>query len=158
MKQGIALITVIWILAILTVLLGIVLFLTTSDIAYTFIFNKQKTALAAAEDGKNDVISKIPCLDLLGAMAANDFLFHDGVNNPAFRSLIRGNRFFLITPMPFPHGTLKWGTGGKWLKTFDFNAGGRFVSGKGDIEKVINIGAAYVNPMTAAGSIGHTMY
>jgi hypothetical protein len=151
MKKGMALITVIWILAILTVILGIVLFLTTSDIAYTFIFNSQRIAMASAEHGKNEVISRIPQYDLLGTMFQNDSLFYDGSKHPAFQSQIRGNRYFLIAPMPFPHGTMQWGTGGKWYKKWEFNSGGRVMTGKGDVEKVVNVGAAYEHPMTGGG-------
>lgn len=151
MKKGMALITVIWILAILTVIMGIVLFLTTSDIAYTFIFNSQRTAMASAEHGKNEVISKIPQYDLLGAMVANDSLLIEGTFDPAYLAQIRDNRYYLISPIPFPHGGMQWGTGGKWYKKWEFNSGGRVVTGRGNVEKVVNVGAAYEHPMTGSG-------
>lgn len=158
MRKGMALITVIWIIAILTVILGILLFLTTRDIAYTFIFNSKRLALTSAEHGKNDLISKIPKYSLLDAMVANDSLFYGGSENPAYRQQIRSNRFYLITPMPFPHGHMEWGTGGIWYLTFNFDVGGRISTGKGDVERVVNVGTAYENPMTGSTSIGHTMY
>lgn len=158
MRKGVALITVIWILAILTVIIGILAYLTTSDIAFTFIFNKQRLALASSEYGKNDVVSKIPQYDLLGAMAANDVLFFSDSLYAAYKFDITPKRSYLISPMPFPHGTLQWGTGGRWLKVFDFTTGGRCETARGNVERVVNVGAAYENPLTAAGSVGHTMY
>ncbi len=158
MKKGMALITVIWIIAILTVLTTVLVYLTTSDIAYTFIFGKQRVALSAAEYGKNEVISKIPRHDLLGLMTITDSIYIDGLYDPAYKFDIRSVQSYLISPMPFPHGALQWGTGGRWLQVFDFNACGRYASSKGNIERVINVGAAYENPMTGAAGIGHTMY
>ena len=158
MRKGIALITTVWILAILLIVISIVAFLTTSDIAYTLVFNKKRLALGAAEYGKNDVVSKIPQQDLLQLMIANDSLYFEGVNHAAYRLDIAPRRSFLIAPMPFPHGTMQWGTGGRWLKVFHSIAGGRCATTRGDIERAIDIGAAYVNPMTTAGSAGHTMY
>ncbi|MBA7602838.1 hypothetical protein KAU13_09180 [candidate division WOR-3 bacterium] len=162
MKKGIALLTVLWILAILTVITGIIVFLTTSDIAYTFIFNKERIALATAEYGKNTVLSKIPQYELLSLMTENDSLFYDGSFKSAFRFQIRDNKYYLISPMPFPHGILQWGTGGKWYKIFNFNAGGRVFTARGDIERVVDVGAAYEHPLTGGGGPisgpGHTMY
>ena len=158
MKQGIALINVIWILAIMLILIGVLVYLTSSDLSYTFIFNKKRLALGTAEYGKNAVISKIPQHDLLGAMLVNDSLFYGGTKNAAFRQNITPRRAYLVSPMPFPKGTMQWGTGGRWMKIFDFTLGGRCITGRGDIERTVNIGAAYVNPMTTAGSAGHTMY
>ncbi len=158
MKKGMALITVIWVIAILTVLTTVLVYLTTSDIAYTFIFSKQRVALSAAEYGKNDVISKIPKHDLLAAMTANDSIYISGAYDPAYKFDIRSVQSYLISPMPFPQGVLKWGTGGRWLQVFDFNTSGRYASSKGNIERVINVGAAYENPMTSLLGAGHTMY
>jgi hypothetical protein len=158
MKKGIALITVIWILAILITLIGILVFLTSTDISYTFIFNKKRLALGAAEYGKNEVISKIPQQDLLQAMIANDALFYGDSLHAAFLDTIGPNRYYLVSPIPFPVGIMKWGTGGRWLKLFDFTVGGRCVTAKGDIERTVNVGAAYVHPYTDAASAGHTMY
>lgn len=158
MRKGIALITVVWILAILLVLISIVVFLTSSDIGYTLIFNKKRLALGAAEYGKNDVVAKIPQLDLLSLMIANDSLYFQGANHAAFRLDLSPSRAYLITPMPFPRGTMQWGTGGRWLKVFNFQTGGRCITTRGDIERIVDVGAAYVNPMTTAGSAGHTMY
>jgi hypothetical protein len=159
MRKGIALITVVWILAILLILIGILAFLTSTDIAYTFFFNKKRIALGAAEYGKNEVVSKIPEQDLLQLMIATDSLYYDNGYHAAFMDTINPNRYYLVSPMPFPTGTMKWGTGGRWFKLFDFTVGGRCVStAKGNIERVINVGAAYVHPYTDAGSAGHTMY
>ncbi len=158
MRKGIALITVFWILAILLILISVVVFLTTSDIGYTFTFNKKRLALGAAEYGKNDVISKIPQQDLLQLMIANDSLYFDGAKHAAYRLDLDPAKAYLITPMPFPHGTMQWGTGGRWLKVFSFHAGGRCITQRGDIERVVDVGAAYVNPMTTGVSAGHTMY
>ena len=158
MKKGMALITVIWIIAILTVLTTVLVYLTTSDIAYTFIFSKQRVALSAAEYGKNDVISKIPRHDLLAQMTASDSVYINGAYDPAHKYDIRGVQSYLISPMPFPPGVLKWGTGGRWLQVFDFNACGRASTAKGNIERVIDVGAAYENPMTSVIGTGHTMY
>lgn len=158
MKKGMALITVIWIIAILTVLTTVLVYLTTSDIAYTFIFSKQRVALSAAEYGKNEVISKIPRYDLLAEMTASDSVYINGAYDPAYVYNIRSVQSYLISPMPFPKGVLKWGTGGRWLQVFDFNASGRYSSAKGNIERVVNVGAAYENPLTGATGIGHTMY
>ena len=158
MKKGMALITVIWIIAILTVLTTVLVYLTTSDIAYTFIFSKQRVALSAAEFGKNDIISKIPKYDLLALMTANDSVYIDGAYDPAYKYDIRSMQSYLISPMPFPTGALKWGIGGRWLVVFDFNACGRYATIKGNIERVVNVGAAYENPITTPSGIGHTMY
>lgn len=158
MRKGVALITVVWILAIVSILIAVLVYLTTSDFNFTFIFNKQRLALASAEYGKNDVVSKVPQLNLLDAMFANDVLFHQGAPDSAFRFDIAPNRSYLIAPMPFPRGTQQWGTGGRWLKVFTFTSGGRSVTARGDVERVIDVGAAYENPLTGAGSAGHTMY
>jgi hypothetical protein len=91
-------------------------------------------------------------------MIANDSLYYEGANHAAFRLDLSPSRSYLISPMPFPHGTMQWGTGGRWLKVFNFQTGGRCITTRGDIERIVDVGAAYVNPMTTAGSAGHTMY
>lgn len=158
MRKGMALITVIWILAILTIIVGIVVYLTTSDIAYTFIFNSRRIAMGAAETGKNTVLSQIPKYELLGAMSANDSIYYNASFHQAYKAQVKNNRFYLITPMPFPHGYQKWGTGGKWYKVFDFDASGRIATGRGNVERTVNVGAAFENPFTAGGGGFHTMY
>ena len=158
MKKGIALITVIWILAIMLILIGVLAYLTSSDTAYTLIFNKRRLALGAAEHGKNVILSQIPQYELLGLMAQNDFLFYDASTHGAFKFDITGRRSYLISPMPFPHGHLQWGIGGVWYKVYNFTAGGRCITARGDVERVADIGAAYENPATASTTVGHTMY
>ncbi len=172
MQEGISMIVVLWIMAILTVLTTATALMTRGDIASTINLIKRKGALQLAETGSDYFISMIPTVPaevgiLEATVTADDFmpLESGGDTVTVHRVDMNSTRSFVVAPVPTnePYPFSPGGGKGSYY-VYEFTSGG--LMGKaGEVEspqKVVDVAAGTWSPMGglsgSGGRRGHTMY
>jgi hypothetical protein len=170
-NEGISMIIVLWIMAILTVLTTATALMTRGDIASTINLIKRKGALQLAETGSDYFISMIPTIPtevgiIEATVTADEFmpLESGGDTVAVHRVYMNDSRSFVIAPVPTnePYPFSPGGGKGSYY-VYEFTSGG--LMGKaGEVEspqKVVDVAAGTWTPLgglSAGGRRGHTMY
>ncbi|MCK4321375.1 hypothetical protein KAX08_02515 [candidate division WOR-3 bacterium] len=166
-KEGISMIIVLWIIAILTVLTTATALMTTSDIASTLNLVKRKRTIKSAETASEFVVSFLPKYKDLGNLVSNDTFMGGG-------DTVYGHKLFLapdsqdigvVTPLPLIRGSGTVGEGGtvnpiltSWALILEYGTKGMVMQG-GDYlaQRRIQAAASFSFP-GGKEAMGHTMY
>ncbi|MCK4544384.1 hypothetical protein KAU43_02495 [candidate division WOR-3 bacterium] len=144
-RKGIALITTLWIVVLMTLFASVYVLVSNMDIFTSMIMNSQKRALLNAETGKNYFFSLIP-----GYVYTGD----------STRTLATTSDSFKINPAPpdiTPYS--KSGAWGMSYWVYALNSTGIFSAGNKRYIDSLDVGASLMIPAAAATKmIGNTMY
>ncbi|MEO0292709.1 MAG: hypothetical protein ABIN61_00605 [candidate division WOR-3 bacterium] len=168
-KEGISMVIILWIMAILTILTTATALMTKGDIASTLNLIKRKGALQLAENGAEYFIAMIPDVSLIDSViTSNDSMevFPGDEKIGVHRVYMEGDtmRSFIIAPVPIvysnergnnPYGPVSsGGSGSYWV--YEFTTGG--LMGRPEApQKVVEVAAGWWTPL-GESSFGHTMY
>ena len=170
MQEGISMIIVIWIMAILTVLTTATALMTQGDIASTINLIKRKGALQMAESGSDYFISLIPDNNLINTqIVANASMPLGNVSDTfdVYKVSVNSERAYVIAPVPMiynnvygnnPYGPVSPGGGGSYY-IYEYSSGG-MVGAADQVEspqRIIDVAAGWWSPLSES-SFGHTMY
>lgn len=171
-NQGISMIVVLWIMAILTVLTTATALMTSGDVASTINLIKRKGALQLAETGSDYLISMIPDNNMIDSLiVANDSIRMESGGSLDSVHIVYmssdSSRSFVLAPVPMiysgafgnnPYGPISPGGSGSYY-VYDFEAGG--IMGRRNRvkspQKVVEVAAGWWTPLSES-SFGHTMY
>ena len=166
-KQGISMIIVLWIIAILTVLTTATALMTTSDITSTLNLVKRKRTIKSAETASEFVVSFLPEYKDLGTLVANDTFMRTG-------DTVLGHKMYLtpdssdigvVTPLPLIRESGTVGESGtinpiltSWAMILQYGTRGMIMQGGEYLaQRRIQAAAAFSVP-GGAEMMGHTMY
>lgn len=141
-ERGIALITVIWIAALVLGLLSAYALIVRTDIIRTYLASREKKALYCAEAGKEEIMANIPDLDYI-YVASLDTTVYEGCLT---RSGFRGR--YSIYPVPIYPGT-RYGFGGRVVYVYAFLSRGIVESPSRTVTRSLDLGLGFRLPTEA---------
>lgn len=166
-KQGISMIIVLWIIAILTVLTTATALMTTSDIASTLNLVKRKRTIKSAETASEFVVSFLPEYKDLSNLVSNDTFVGGGDTTYGHKMYLTpdSSDIGVVTPLPLIRESGTVGEGGtvnpiltSWALILEYGTRGMIMQG-GDYlaQRRIQAAAAFSVP-GGEEMMGHTMY
>ena len=166
-KQGISMIIVLWIIAILTVLTTATALMTTSDITSTLNLVKRKRTIKSAETASEFVVSFLPEYKDLGNLIANDTFMISGDTSLGHKLFLTpdSSDIGVVTPIPLIREAGTVGESGtvnpiltSWAMILEYGTRGMIMQGGEYLaQRRIQAAAAFSVP-GGEEMMGHTMY
>ena len=166
-KQGISMIIVLWIIAILTVLTTATALMTTSDIASTLNLVKRKRTIKSAETASEFVVSFLPEYKDLSNLVSNDTFMGGGDTTYGHKMYLTpdSSDIGIVTPLPLIRESGTVGEGStvnpiltSWALILEYGTRGMIMQGGEYLaQRRIQAAAAFSVP-GGEEMMGHTMY
>ncbi len=141
-EKGIALITVIWIGALVLGFLSAYALITRTDIIRTWLASREKKALYCAEAGKEEIMANIPDLDYIFIASLDTSLYEGCLTRTGFKGR------YAITPIPIYPGT-RYGFGGRMLYLYAFTSRGIVETSSRNVNRSLDVGLGFRLPTEA---------
>jgi len=141
-EKGIALITVIWIGALVLGFLSAYALIVRTDIIRTYLASREKKALYCAEAGKEEVMANIPDLD---------YIYVASLSMPTYEGCLDGYGFkgrYTISPIPIFPG-VRYGFGGRMVYIYSFLSRGTVESATTPTVRSLDVGLGFRLPTEA---------
>jgi hypothetical protein len=141
-EKGIALITVIWIGALVLGFLSAYALITRTDMIRTWLASREKKALYCAEAGKEEIMANIPDLDYIYVASLDTSVYEGCLNRVGFKGR------YTINPIPIYPGT-RYGFGGRIMYLYPFLSRGAVETSARTVTRSLDVGLGFRLPTEA---------
>jgi hypothetical protein len=141
-ERGIALITVIWIAALVLGFLSTYALIVRTDIIRTWLASREKKALYCAEAGKEEILANIPDLDYMYPMSLDTTTYEGCLTRMGFKGK------YTIEPIPIYPG-VRYGSGGKIVYLYPFISRGIVETSARTVTRSLDVGLGFRLPTEA---------
>ncbi len=141
-EKGIALITVIWITALVLGFLSSYALIVRTDLIRTYLASREKKALYCAEGGKEEIMANIPDLDYIYVVSLDTTVYEGSLTKSGF------NGRYSISPIPIFPGT-RYGFGGRVVYIYAFSSRGIVETSSRTVSRSLDVGLGFRLPTEA---------
>ncbi len=141
-ERGIALITVIWIAALVLGFLSTYALIVKTDVIRTYLASREKKALYCAEAGKEEIMANIPDLDYIYMASLDTTVYEVSLTRSGFKG-----RYSLL-PIPIYPGT-RYGIGGRVVYIYSFLSRGIVETSSRSVVRSLDVGLGFRLPTEA---------
>jgi len=141
-ERGIALITVIWIAALVLGFLSTYALIVRTDMIRSWLASREKKALYCAEAGKEEIMANIPDLDYIYLVSIDTTVYEGCLTTSGFKGT------YAINPIPIYPGT-RYGFGGRVLYVYAFLSRGMVETSARTVNRSLDVGLGFRLPTEA---------
>lgn len=141
-ERGMAMITVIWIAALVLGFLSTYAIIVRTDIIRAYLASREKKALYCAEAGKEEIMANIPDLDYVYIASLDTTVYEGCLTKSGFRGS------YAIHPIPIYPGT-RYGFGGRIVYVYAFLTRGIIETSSRTVTRSLDVGLGFRLPTEA---------